>query len=253
MAKQKEAAPKKEKKLTDKEQRFVEEYCVDFNKTQAAIRAGYSEDSATAIGWQNYRKLYIYEAIQERLKTLALSSEETLKGISDIARSSLNDYFVVKKVFRTPLVEKHLSEVIADIRAEIEDAEKFFQRAGINDKEFTEDHVKAQRRRELDILKLEIELERNPFATRLVDGDPYEAEEADLDIAKIVKDKAAGKIKSVSPTPHGTKIEMYAADAALRDLARIHGLFEKDNEQQKGETAVTIFQLPDNGRDKKQG
>jgi phage terminase small subunit len=32
--------------LTDKQARFVEEYLVDLNATQAAVRAGYSEDSA---------------------------------------------------------------------------------------------------------------------------------------------------------------------------------------------------------------
>ncbi|MDD2164885.1 terminase small subunit, partial [Glaesserella parasuis] len=32
-------------KLTDKQQRFVEEYLIDLNATQAAIRAGYSEDT----------------------------------------------------------------------------------------------------------------------------------------------------------------------------------------------------------------
>jgi phage terminase small subunit len=32
--------------LTDKQQRFVEEYLVDLNATQAAIRAGYSEATA---------------------------------------------------------------------------------------------------------------------------------------------------------------------------------------------------------------
>lgn len=30
--------------LTDKQKRFVDEYLIDLNATQAAIRAGYSED-----------------------------------------------------------------------------------------------------------------------------------------------------------------------------------------------------------------
>lgn len=35
--------------LTDKEARFVEEYLIDLNATQAAIRAGYSKDAARNI------------------------------------------------------------------------------------------------------------------------------------------------------------------------------------------------------------
>jgi len=35
--------------LTEKQRRFVDEFCVDFNATQAAIRVGYSADTARAI------------------------------------------------------------------------------------------------------------------------------------------------------------------------------------------------------------
>lgn len=53
-------------KLTDKQRRFVEEYCSNgFNATQAAISAGYSEKTAKDIACQNLAKLYIQESIQE--------------------------------------------------------------------------------------------------------------------------------------------------------------------------------------------
>ena len=42
-----------QEKLTPKQARFVEEYLVDLNATQAAIRAGYSESTARAIGYEN--------------------------------------------------------------------------------------------------------------------------------------------------------------------------------------------------------
>lgn len=43
-------------KLTAKQQVFCEEYLIDLNATQAAIRAGYSKASATAIGAENLTK-----------------------------------------------------------------------------------------------------------------------------------------------------------------------------------------------------
>lgn len=52
--------------LNDKQQRFCEEYVVDFNATQAAIRAGYSEDSA---GQQAHDLLKKHE-IQGRITQL---------------------------------------------------------------------------------------------------------------------------------------------------------------------------------------
>ena len=42
-------------KLTPKQARFCEEYLVDLNATQAAIRAGYSVESAGSIGSENLR------------------------------------------------------------------------------------------------------------------------------------------------------------------------------------------------------
>jgi phage terminase small subunit len=53
--------------LTPKQARFIEEYIVDLNATQAAIRAGYSVRSAKDIGCQNLAKLYIQEAIAEAI------------------------------------------------------------------------------------------------------------------------------------------------------------------------------------------
>lgn len=52
-----------EKKLTPKQERFVQEYLIDLNATQAAIRAGYSEDTARAIGYENLTKPYIADMV----------------------------------------------------------------------------------------------------------------------------------------------------------------------------------------------
>lgn len=51
--------------LTPKQQRFVEEYLIDLNATQAAIRAGYSEKTAKEIGSENLTKPNIAKAIEE--------------------------------------------------------------------------------------------------------------------------------------------------------------------------------------------
>lgn len=53
--------------MIPRQERFVEEYLVDLNATGAAIRAGYSEHTASAIGHENLRKPEIQNAIQEYL------------------------------------------------------------------------------------------------------------------------------------------------------------------------------------------
>lgn len=54
-------------KLTEKQQRFIDEYLIDLNATQAAIRAGYSVKTAKDIGCQNLAKLNIQQAISEKM------------------------------------------------------------------------------------------------------------------------------------------------------------------------------------------
>ncbi len=52
-------------KLTPKQQRFVEEYLIDLNATQAAVRAGYSQRTANEQGYENLTKPHIAAAISE--------------------------------------------------------------------------------------------------------------------------------------------------------------------------------------------
>ncbi|MCT8848245.1 terminase small subunit, partial [Glaesserella parasuis] len=79
-------------KLTDKQQRFVEEYLIDLNATQAAIRAGYSADTARQIGAENLSKLVIQEAIQEaqnkRAARVNVTQDDVLKGLLEIISMS---------------------------------------------------------------------------------------------------------------------------------------------------------------------
>ena len=51
--------------MTPKQERFVQEYLIDLNATQAAIRAGYSKKTAAEIGRQNLIKLDIQHAISK--------------------------------------------------------------------------------------------------------------------------------------------------------------------------------------------
>jgi len=224
-------------KLTAKEQRFVEEYCKDCNATQAAIRAGYSARSARSIGHENLTKPDIKAAVDARLKALSLDAAETTKLIADIAKSNLNDYFTIKQVVRKPKLQKHLPEVIADLEKEIEIEEEYADEANLTEKEL-DAHYELIQHMKREIIKLRIRLKHNPKATMVVEGPAELHKVADIDLPKLIEDKEAGRIKAVKHSEFGLNVEMYAADAALRDLARMHGLFEKDNEQGKMQPVI---------------
>ena len=49
-----------DRKLTAKQQRFAEEFCVDLNGTQAALRAGYSEKAAAEQAYENMKQLVVH-------------------------------------------------------------------------------------------------------------------------------------------------------------------------------------------------
>lgn len=65
------------KKLTPKQERFVEEYLVDLNATAAARRAGYSEKNADSIGAQLLSKTHIADAICRRKEARGERTEIT--------------------------------------------------------------------------------------------------------------------------------------------------------------------------------
>lgn len=214
--------------LNEKQKRFIEEYLLDMNATKAAERAGYSKKTAYAIGWNNLRKPEIRAAIDRRLDEISLTAKETIKEISAIAKGNLNKYFVEEEVVRTPDVIKPLAEVIKDLEEEMEDEEKIFERMEKKKKTDITIHHQAQAQRRDQIMRLRVKLERNPKATMVVKGEPQLVKVAKVDLVRLINDSNGPKIHKVKPTEYGLNIELYPADGALRDLARVHGLF-KDN------------------------
>ena len=61
--------------MTEKQKKFCDEYLIDCNATQAAIRAGYNKNSARQIGQENLSKPYIQTYISEQLERI--HSEKT--------------------------------------------------------------------------------------------------------------------------------------------------------------------------------
>jgi len=73
-------------KLTDKQRRFVEEYCSNgFNATQAAKSAGYSEKTAKQQGCENLAKPDVQDAIQafmsKATKKALVTTEDIVKRL----------------------------------------------------------------------------------------------------------------------------------------------------------------------------
>lgn len=73
----------------DKQKLFAAEYIVDFNATQAAIRAGYSKKTAYCIGSENLKKPVIQEliseAIRDRIRRTHITQERVVLELASVA------------------------------------------------------------------------------------------------------------------------------------------------------------------------
>lgn len=109
-------------KLTAKQQRFVDEYVVCLNGTEAARRAKYDGDDATlaVIASQNLRKLNISKSINEKLAEFAMPANEVLAQLTDIARGDnadvvnqfgATDLDEAKRRGKSHLIKKHKVKV----------------------------------------------------------------------------------------------------------------------------------------------
>lgn len=98
--------------LTPKQARFVDEYLIDLNATQAAIRAGYSEKTAEAIGAENLRKPLIKAAIDRaqsnRAEQTQINAAWVLTRLAAEATADLADIYdetgAIKPIHDWPLI-----------------------------------------------------------------------------------------------------------------------------------------------------
>lgn len=83
--------------LTEKQQRFVEEYLVDLNATQAAIRAGYSAKTAGNIGYEQLGRSDVAEAIAAaqaaRAARTQVTADTVLQHLDVARRADLADLY----------------------------------------------------------------------------------------------------------------------------------------------------------------
>ena len=127
-------------KLTVKQQRFYDEYLIDLNATQAAIRAGYSKKTAYSIGQRLLKKVegqeYIEKRMAEKEKELIADQNEVLKYLTATMRREKKECIVVTTseersiyapddngTMRKQTVKKETPQIV-EIPARLSDANK---------------------------------------------------------------------------------------------------------------------------------
>lgn len=100
--------------MTARQQRFCDEYLIDLNATQAAIRAGYAEKRASEQAYQLLQKTTVQEYIQkrkaDRVQRTEITQDMVLRELANIAFSNAADYAAV--VEKEVMVEGDNGEAI---------------------------------------------------------------------------------------------------------------------------------------------
>ncbi|HBP1723891.1 TPA: terminase small subunit [Pseudomonas aeruginosa] len=91
--------------LTKKQRLFVDEYLLDLNATQAAIRAGYSTRRAAEIGYQLLQRPEVAQAIQaamaERSKRTEVEADYVIRRLREIDEMDVLDILEDDGSFRS--------------------------------------------------------------------------------------------------------------------------------------------------------
>ena len=99
-------------KLTNKQSAFIDEYMIDLNSTQAAIRAGYSKKTADRMGPENMCKPVIQAELEKRLSARSerttIDSDYVLSRLSEVDQMDvidiLNDDGTTKAIKEWPKI-----------------------------------------------------------------------------------------------------------------------------------------------------
>lgn len=122
-------------KLTAKQQRFCDEYLIDLNATQAAIRAGYSKKTAGKIGQENLTKPDIRQSIEARMtekeSELIADQYEVLKYLTSVMRGQSRSSVIVVESTGDFMSQAREMEKAPDEKERLRAAELLGKRYGL--------------------------------------------------------------------------------------------------------------------------
>ena len=222
--------------LTDKQRRFVEEYLVDLNATQAAIRAGYSKHTAQEQSSRLLSNVMVQRAVAEGRKCqqerTGITADRVLQEIAHIALADARELVDVKTgCCRCCHGEgRKYQRTVGEMNRDRED----WREKGKNPAEFDEAGG----------------IGFNPLLPPKDDcpicgGDGMSR--AVLKDTRRLSPQAAALYAGAKQTKEGIEVKMHSKMDALEKLAKHLGLYEKDNEQRTDPLAMLLNRLTSGG------
>lgn len=214
--------------LEPRQQRFVDEYLIDLNATQAAIRAGYSEKTARYIGHENLTKPHIQAAVskaqQERAERTGITADRALREAWNVAIADARELVQVKVgccrycYGEGNRYQRTVGEMNRDREAWAEKKDNapadFDEKGGIG----------------YDPLHM-------PFAACPECGGDGQARVV-LGDTRSLSPAAVSLYAGAKQTKEGIEVKMHDRGAALEKVFKHLGLYEKDNGQKNDPLAL---------------
>lgn len=218
--------------LTARESKFIDEFLVDLNGTQAAIRAGYSAKTARQIASENLSKPHIQVAIAEARKQqqerTQITADAMLQQAWLIATADARELIETKVAccrhcwgenFRYQRTVSEMNHAREAWRAEGKAPEDFDEEGGIGFNPHRPPH---------------------PECTACV-GDGY-AREVIKD-TRTLSPAAVQLYAGVKRTKEGLQVLMHSKEAFAEKLWKYLGLYEKDNQQKSDPLAALLHRI----------
>ena len=109
--------------MTKKQQLFCEEYLIDLNATQAAIRAGYKPESAGSVGSENLKKpeirARIDKAMAERSKRTGVNADRVVRELARVAFVNASDVIDMNKATVLNDASRDDTAAIASVKVKV--------------------------------------------------------------------------------------------------------------------------------------
>lgn len=218
--------------LTPKQQRFVDEYLIDLNGAQAAIRAGYSPATAKQIAAENLSKPYLQLAIAEARKRqqerTGITADRVLRELTDVALADPRELVEVRVgCCRCCHGYGHkYQRTVGEMNRDRED----WVEKGKNPAEFDEAGG----------------IGFNPLLPPKEDcpicGGDGQARTV-LKDTRFISAQAAALYAGAKQTKEGIEIKLHSKLDAIEKLAKHLGLYEKDNQQKTDPLAALLHRL----------
>jgi hypothetical protein len=214
---------------------FVNEYLVDLNATQAAIRAGYSAKSAGAHGFKLLQKAEIQAAIDMRRREVAQTTNVTPERvIAELGRIAFAD-------------PRELVEIkVGCCRHCHGEGFKYQRSVGEMNVDMASWTAKGNSMADFDNLGgIGFNPLTPPHAECTACGGDGEARTVLKDTSRL-SPSALALYAGAKATKYGIEVAMHSKDAALEKLAKHYGIYERDNNQKTGGIAALLAGLSGN-------